>query len=209
MKVFLAVLTAITVSTTPALSQSLGEKSGINSVLGIAPKTADFVKEVAISDMFELETSRLATTQGNAETKKFAEQMVADHTKTSNELKSAVGGNTATPIPNAMDSSHQQKLDRLKTMQGADFDREYRSQQVTAHENAVSLFKRYSSGGDDAKLKAWATQTLPALQHHLEMAQALYNADRDTGSRALTPGQAPGPTAPNATPNSGTPAPRQ
>jgi putative membrane protein len=28
-------------------------------------------------------------------------------------------------------------------------------------------------GGDNADLKNWAGKTLPALQHHLEMAQAL------------------------------------
>jgi putative membrane protein len=199
MKVILAAATAITVLSTPVLAQSLGEKTGINSVLGIAPKTADFVSQVAISDMFEIESSKLAQTKGNAETKKFAEQMVTDHTKTSTELKSAVSGNTALPIPTALDSAHQTKLDRLKGLSGAEFDREYRSQQVNAHEDAVSLFKRYSSGGDDAKLKEWATQTLPALQHHLEMAQALDNAGRgDAGSRALTPGQQPGTATPSA-----------
>lgn len=44
----------------PALAQSLGEKTGVNSALGVAPATADFVKEVAISDMFEIESSKLA-----------------------------------------------------------------------------------------------------------------------------------------------------
>jgi putative membrane protein len=32
-------------------------------------------------------------------------------------------------------------------------------------------FERYAKGGDDPKLKDWAGKTLPALQHHLEMAQ--------------------------------------
>ncbi|MET4792840.1 putative outer membrane protein [Bradyrhizobium japonicum] len=41
----------------PALAQSLGEKTGVNSALGVAPTTADFVKEVAVSDMFEIESS--------------------------------------------------------------------------------------------------------------------------------------------------------
>jgi putative membrane protein len=41
----------------PALAQSVGEKTGVNSVLGIAPSTTDFIKEAAISDMFELQSS--------------------------------------------------------------------------------------------------------------------------------------------------------
>jgi putative membrane protein len=43
--------------------------------------------------------------------------------------------------------------------------------QVSAHKDAVSLFERYAKGGDNAKLKDWEGKTLPALQHHLEMAQ--------------------------------------
>ena len=43
--------------------------------------------------------------------------------------------------------------------------------QVSAHKDAASLFERYAKGGDDPKLKDWAGKTLPALQHHLEMAQ--------------------------------------
>ena len=50
----------------PALAQSVGEKTGVNSVLGVSPSTPDFVKQVAISDMFELESSKLAQQMGNA-----------------------------------------------------------------------------------------------------------------------------------------------
>jgi putative membrane protein len=45
--------------------------------------------------------------------------------------------------------------------------------QVSAHKDAVSLFERYAKGGDNPKLKDWAGNTLPALQHHLQMAQEL------------------------------------
>jgi putative membrane protein len=48
--------------------------------------------------------------------------------------------------------------------------------QVSAHRDAVSLFERYAKGGDNADLKDWAGKTLPALQHHLEMAQGLDKA---------------------------------
>jgi putative membrane protein len=44
----------------PALAQSVGETTGVNSALGIAPSTADFVRDVAISDMFEIESNKLA-----------------------------------------------------------------------------------------------------------------------------------------------------
>ena len=158
----------------PALAQSAGEKTGVNSALGISPSTADFVKEVAISDMFEIESNKLAQDKGNAPEKKFASQMVTDHTKTSTELKGWVSsGKVKADLPTALDSSHQSKLDKLKGEGGKDFSSDFDSDQVSAHKDAVSLFERYAQGGDNADLKSWAGKTLPALKHHLAMAQAL------------------------------------
>ena len=158
----------------PALAQSVGEKTGVNSTLGIAPTTADFVKEVAISDMFEIESNKLGQDKGNAAEKSFASQMVTDHTKTSTELKGLVsGGKVKAELPTTLDSSHQSKLDKLKGESGKDFSSDFDSMQVTAHKDAVSLFERYAKGGENPELKNWAGKTLPALKHHLEMAQNL------------------------------------
>ena len=159
---------------TPALAQSLGEKTGVNSALGVSPSTPDFVKQVAISDLFEIESNKLGQQKGDAAQKTFASQMVTDHTKTSTELKGMVtGGKVTAELPTALDSSHQSKLDKLKAASGDDFSSQFNSMQVSAHKDAVDLFERYANGGDNADLKAWAGKTLPALKHHLEMAQNL------------------------------------
>jgi putative membrane protein len=158
----------------PALAQSAGEKTGVNSALGISPTTTDFVKEVAISDMFEIASNKLGQEKGNAAEKSFASQMVTDHTKTSTELKELVSsGKVKAELPTALDSSHQSKLDKLKGESGKDFSSDFDSMQVSAHKDAVSLFERYAKGGDNPELKNWAGRTLPTLKHHLEMAQNL------------------------------------
>jgi putative membrane protein len=158
----------------PLSAQSVGEKTGINSALDIAPTTADFVKEVAASDIFELASSKLAEEKGNAAEKSFATQMVTDHSKTSNELKSLVtSGKVKAELPTVLDSSHQSKLDKLKSARGKDFSSDYDADQVSAHKDAVSLFERYAKGGDNSDLKDWAGKTLPILRHHLEMAENL------------------------------------
>src|SRR5438034_4923496 len=157
----------------PILAQSAGEKTGVNSALGISPTTADFVKEVAISDMFEIQSGTLAKDKGNAAEKTFASQMVTDHTRTSTELKGLVSsGKLKAELPTALDGSYQSKLDKLKGAGGNDFSSEFNSMQVRAHKDAVDLFERYAKGGDNADLKDWTGKTLPALKHHLEMPQA-------------------------------------
>jgi putative membrane protein len=151
----------------------LAKRPALISALGIAPKTADFVKEVAMSDMTEIAAAKLGLERGNAQEKAFATQMITDHTKTSEELKSMVPAEARAAIPTALDSSSQSKIDKLKNAKPDDFSSDFDAMQVSAHKDAVSLFERYAKGGEDPKLKEWAGKTLPALQHHLEMAQNL------------------------------------
>jgi putative membrane protein len=170
----LALAAALLLVASSALAQSAGEKTGINSTLGISPSTADFVKEAAMSDMTEIAASKVGQERGNAEEKAFAGQMITDHTKTSSELKQLVSsGDVKAEIPTVLDSSSQSKVDKLKNAKPDDFSSTFESMQVSAHKDAVSLFDRYAKGGDNPKLKDWAGNTLPHLQHHLEMAQSL------------------------------------
>lgn len=166
--------TALLMLSASAFAQSATEATGVNSLVGIAPKTEDFVLEAATSDMFEIESSKLAVERADPATKTFAQQMITDHTKTSTEMKQLVdSGKVKAPIPAAMTSSQKGMLDKLNGLQGDDFNKQYHSDQVSAHKDAVDLFKRYGDGGDNADLKAWAATTRPALEHHLMMAQDL------------------------------------
>jgi putative membrane protein len=158
----------------PAHAQSVGEKTGVNSLIGVAPSAQDFVTQAVISDMFEDQTSKLALEKADDKTKAFAKKMIEDHKKTSDELKSVVQtGDMKLTLPTALDSSHQSKLDKLKSLSGEDFTKQYHDDQVTAHKNATDLYKRYAEGGDNAALKAFAIKTKPHLDEHLKTAQDL------------------------------------
>jgi putative membrane protein len=179
---YLASGLALVLLASPAFAESIAEKTGMNSTLGIAPTTADFVKEAATSDMFEIQSSQLAEQHGNPTEKTFAATMIKDHQKTSEDLKSMVsGGQVKAELPTELDSSHQTEIDKLKSLKGADFSARYDSDQQSGHKDAVSLFERYAKGGDDAKLKDWASKTLPTLRHHLDMANDL-TAGKTVGS---------------------------
>jgi putative membrane protein len=138
--------------------------------------TQEFVSKVAISDMMEIQSSQLALAKSpDEDTKPFATKMVADHQRTSKELKALIeSGKVKAKLPTALDADHQKKLDDLKAKTGKDFDRAYDQMQVSAHEDAVALFEAYSKSGDNADLKAWAAKTLPHLQDHLAQAKKLH-----------------------------------
>ncbi|MGF9566745.1 DUF4142 domain-containing protein [Neorhizobium sp. BT27B] len=165
---------ALVMSASAVFAQSATESTGVNSVLGVAPKTEDFILQASASDVFEIESSKLALQKGDDATKAFAQQMITDHEKTTAELKALltsgkVQGNPVT----ALTDDHKEEVDDLAKLEGAEFNKEYIDDQVEAHEDAVDLFKRYGQEGENADLKAWAAKTLPALEHHYKMAQDL------------------------------------
>ncbi|MBW9074212.1 DUF4142 domain-containing protein [Agrobacterium deltaense] len=165
---------ALALVASTAMAQSATESTGVNSALGVAPKTEDFVLQVSASDLFEIESSKLALTKGDEAIKAFAQQMITEHEKTSAELKALLSGGKVTGTPTtALTDDHKEEIDDLAKLNGAEFNEEYVDDQVDAHEDAVDLFKRYADSGENVELKAWAAKTLPALQHHLEMAQGL------------------------------------
>lgn len=159
-------------ASTTAFAQSAAETTGANSLIGRAPSTEDFVAQASASDLFEIESSKLALEKGDDATKTFAQQMITDHEKTSAELKALISdGKVAGTPATALTAEHREEVDELAQLSGAEFKEEYFDDQVDAHEDAVDLFKRYAEGGDNPELKAWAAKTLPALEHHYKMAQ--------------------------------------
>jgi putative membrane protein len=138
------------------------------------PSTADFVKTVAISDMFEVQSSKLALDRNARPDRNFAQRMIHDHTETTNELKNLVhSGKVKAELPTVLDSEHQNMLDQLRKDSAADFAKDYDQMQLKGHKEAVALFENYARGGDNPTLKNWAAKTLPHLQEHLAMAEKL------------------------------------
>lgn len=146
--------------------------SASNSTSGMTAPDA-FMTEAAKGGMAEVELSRLATTKSqNAEVKKYANQMIQDHTNANAELKQLAGKKTVT-LPTALDAEHQAIKDKLSGLSGAAFDKEYVNAMVADHEKSVALFQSQANGGTDADAKAFAAKTLPKLQMHLEMIKGM------------------------------------
>lgn len=71
-----------------AAQQSPGPQSGsAASQAAMRMSTVEFIRKAQMSDRFEIGSSRLAQSQGqNEQVKRFAEEMVRDHTRTTQEL---------------------------------------------------------------------------------------------------------------------------
>jgi putative membrane protein len=135
-----------------------------------------FVREAAEGGMLEVKLGELATQKGmSAKVKEFGKTMVTDHTKVNDELKS-LAGKKQIKVPTVLSNAKQQKYDSLAATSGEKFDMLYMNMMIASHEQTIGLFQTESNKGQDPDLKKWADAKVPALKHHLMMAQQLFQA---------------------------------
>ncbi|WP_156678805.1 DUF4142 domain-containing protein [Sphingomonas profundi] len=155
------------------------------------PTAAEFVQKAAISDMYEMEAGKLAQKMSkSAAVTKFAGEMVKAHTETTAKLKAITAGDAALKPPAALDDAHQKLIADLKAAAPDKFDTLYVDQQTSAHSDALSLMKSYADGGDNAKLKAFAAETAPKVQMHLDMVKQIDHSgvpDAQAGNAGTRP----------------------
>lgn len=153
------------------------KRVGLSVALGMASLHAmaasdDFVDAATESGIAEVVTGNLAQQKSqSADVKTFAQQMVTDHTKANQKL-----GDIARKLDISV-PDEAALTDKVKKMilewRDESFDKSYINNQVDAHEKAVELFKKEASSSDKAELKAFASETLPTLEKHLEHAKQL------------------------------------
>ena len=159
---------------------NLAEDAAVNDVLGANSATDNeaavamptdangFATAVAASDLYEIESARLAASKGtSAQVKELAGQLLTDHQKSTAELKTAASQAQVTVTP-ALDAEKQAMIDKLKAASGAEFDRLFLEQQKTAHQKALTLLQSFASGGDAEPLKAFAKKASGVVQGHIE-----------------------------------------
>jgi putative membrane protein len=150
-------------------------------------KAAIFVTLAAASDMFEIESSKIALQRStNPDVKKFAQMMIDAHTKTTTTLKGLVASQANLTLPTAVPSDLQSKLDQLGSVSSADFDSTYLNDQVDGHQSALNVLQRYAKDGDVEALKQFAATTAPVVQQHLDKAKALRDSLTHAGANATT-----------------------
>ena len=128
-----------------------------------------FLKDAAMGGMTEVELGKLAAQKGSSEdVKQFGQKMVDDHTKANDQLKE-VATKESIQVPDALDSKHQSRVEKLSKLSGADFDKAYVKDQLKDHQQDVGEFQREAQNGSDPNVKQFASATLPVLQEHLSM----------------------------------------
>ena len=140
-----------------------------------APPAADFVAKAGASDLYERTSSKLVlTTTHDAAVRRFASEMIKDHTKSTQMVKSAALHSGLHPKPPALDAKQQGLVADLRKAKGADRDHLYLDQQKQAHAEASALMQDYAATGSDAALRKAAAAIVPVVKHHIDMLNGMH-----------------------------------
>lgn len=177
MKYLAAIIALVALLATPAAAQTAQPGTGTpgstmpTARAKLSAQDRDFVKRAAVGGMAEVDEGKLAAQHAQSDAvKNFAQQMVTDHSKLNADLQTIATRIGVTP-PATPDKEHAAMLQRLGKLSGPQFDKSYMQDQISEHRKTISLFEKEDKSGQNPELKTFATNALPTLRRHLQMAQ--------------------------------------
>jgi len=144
-----------------------------------------FVRGAASGGMMEVQAAKLALQKAQRqEVKDFAQHLIDDHTKANQKLMQ-IAQSKQIQVPREMKAGHRGELQDLQELSGQQFEDAFIIGQVGDHVKMVLKFRNCSQKLQDAELKQFAQEQLPALQQHLQHAQQLagWDAAQTAGAR--------------------------
>ena len=165
---------SLTLLSAATVALAIGFGAQAQTPAKLSGQDKSFLKDAAEGANAEVEGSKVAVTQSSsADVKTFAQQMIDDHGKAGAELK-GLADQKGVKVSDTPSITKKTEIKVLSERKGSSFDQHYAdSIGVKAHQDTIKLFQKEVDKGSDPDVKAWASRTLPALQHHLEMAQSL------------------------------------
>jgi putative membrane protein len=154
---------------TPAAGQT---SSGTGSTASLSRADRKLIVDMAMANMAEIESARMAQTKTqNEQIKNFAQQMIDDHTR-------------GVTVPTELDRMHKAKEDHMAALSGDAFDRAYMAQAgVADHKKVHDKLRQAQMRAKDPEVKALVARTLPIVDQHLNSAEQLHKSPQVGSSR--------------------------
>jgi putative membrane protein len=153
-----------------------------------APTDPQIAAIVVTANQVDIDAGELAKSKSQTdEVKRFAQQMVVDHSSVNKSATDLAQKLKLTPASNATSQSLQQggnqNLAKLKKLDGAAFDRAYIEHEVAYHQQVLdALDKTLIPSANNTELKALLVKVRPAFAAHLEHAKQLQATLGGSGS---------------------------
>ena len=195
-----AAVAALTLASLPAGAQGTGGSAGSYGSGGtpgtmsgtatgakLARDEVNLLTDLAQANIAEIETGRLALEKSqNPQVRKFAQQMIDDHTTAQQQLQTLAQSKGVT-LTTETDLQHKTLATAVLVLSGDTFDSQYLKRVgVNDHQRTIALLQKAQRETKDADIQAMAGKMLPTVQGHLEMAQQMSRQmeSRDNAGRS-------------------------
>jgi putative membrane protein len=140
----------------------------------MGPADTYFVTQTSLGTPFQVDAGRIAETKATTEAiRAYADLMVSSHVTVNNALQAILKTKGQLPPPTLLQAAYATMVATLQHERGHRLDRDYVRGQVDYQNANAALYKYEIAYGTDADLKAFARQTLPKIEDHLERALKL------------------------------------
>ena len=141
-----------------------------------APADVDFVGKVSQGGAFEVQAGLLAVEKAvSPAVKSFAQQDAAEHETVNVALKKIATSQHIVIAP-SLAPGLQDKLDALRRLSGAAFDKAYVAEMADIHRTDEALFGSAAKTSGNPDVKTFAQQTDAVVKRHLELLATLQPA---------------------------------
>jgi putative membrane protein len=133
-------------------------------------------------NQMEITVAKEAQRQGTAKVKDYASTLITDHQQADKDLTAFAKAHHLTTIPadkpttdadRQSDKDMTEAMAKLKTLKGADFDKEYLNMMVSGHDKELTKIDVEISAASDQDFKNLLQGIKPVLQRHADQARDL------------------------------------
>jgi putative membrane protein len=143
----------------------------------LGPDDTYFVTQTSLGTPFQVDAGRVAEAKGTTQAiRSYADLMVSSHITVNDALLAVLKNKAPVSPPTLLKAAYATTVSTLQHESGSTLDADYVRGQVNYQNANAALYEYEIANGTDPDLKAFARETLPKIQDHLERALKLQAA---------------------------------
>jgi putative membrane protein len=151
----------------------------------------NFLADAIRGNVAEVKLGQLAAERAQSQqVREYGEMLRKDHTQ-SLDKASRLASQIDVPAASELSARQQKQFEALQKLSGDEFDTTFLSQMVRDHQETIAKFSTQAQTGSDPEVMAFAKETLPTLQAHLQHAQSIQSDLASAAHKARTHDSSP------------------
>ena len=136
----------------------------------------NFLADAIRGNVAEVKLGQLAVERAQSQqVREYADMLRKDHTAALLKA-SSLANEIGVPASSELTDHQKKQFESLQKLSGDEFDTTFLSQMVREHQVDIAKFSAQAQNGSDPEVMAFAKETLPTLQAHLEHAQSIQSS---------------------------------